>query len=303
MLGRYTAVAFVALVLFWGSAFGAVKIGLEHAPPLLFAGMRGVLGGLAVGTLALFLGGPPRLRRDWRIFATLALLNVVLFIGLQSFALVRLPSGTTAVLTYLQPIFVGFLAWPVLGEVLNALKVVGLLLGFSGIVVVSAGGIVGDISVSGVVLGTLSALSWSLGTVYFKRFESRVSTYWAIAIQFVLRGTVLGVAGLATESPSQIEVVPAFVGSMLYSALIGTGLAWVIWFALVRSGEASRVAAYIFVVPVVSVLLGALVLDEALSLSLALGAALVVGGIYLVNRTPKGSKAEARDVLWDDTEG
>jgi drug/metabolite transporter (DMT)-like permease len=291
LLGRYTAVAFVALVLFWGSAFGAVKVGLEHAPPLLFAGFRGVLGGLAVGSIAIFLGGPPRLRRDWSVFATLALLNVVLFIGLQSFALVRLPSGTTAVLTYLQPIFVGFLAWLLLGERLNAVKVAGLLLGFTGIVVVSAGGIAGDVSVVGVVLGTLSALSWALGTVYFKRVEHRVSTYWAIAVQFVVGGTVLGIAGLATESISDVEVVPALVGSLLYSSLIGTGFAWVIWFALVRSGEASRVAAYIFVVPVVSVILGAIFLDEALSASLALGAALVVCGIYLVNRTPRGLKA------------
>jgi drug/metabolite transporter (DMT)-like permease len=291
VLGKYTAVAFVALVLFWGSAFGAVKVGLEHAPPLLFAGLRGVLGGLAVGSIAIFLGGPPRLRRDWSVFATLALLNVVLFIGLQSFALVRLASGTTAVLTYLQPIFVGFLAWLLLGERLNAVRVVGLLLGFTGIVVVSAGGIAGDVSVVGVVLGTLSALSWALGTVYFKRVEDRVSTYWAIAVQFVAGGTVLGIAGLATESISEVEVVPALVGSLLYSSFIGTGFAWVIWFALVRSGEASRVAAYIFVVPVVSVILGAIFLDESLSASLALGAALVVCGIYLVNRTPRGPKA------------
>jgi drug/metabolite transporter (DMT)-like permease len=298
VLGRYTALAFVALVLFWGSAFGAVKIGLDHAPPLLFAGMRGVLGGLAVGSVALFLGGPPRLGRDWGVFATLALFNVVFFIGLQSFALVRLPSGTTAVLTYLQPIFVGFLAWMLLGERLNAARVIGLMLGFTGIVVVSAGGIAGDVSAIGVVLGTLSALSWAIGTVYFKRVEGRVSTYWAIALQFLVGGTILGVAGLATESIREVEVVPALVGSLLYSSLIGTGFAWLIWFALVRSGEASRVAAYIFVVPVVSVILGAIFLDESLSASLALGAALVVCGIYLVNRTPRGPKAG-----WDGASG
>jgi drug/metabolite transporter (DMT)-like permease len=60
----------------------------------------------------------------------------------------------------------------------------------------------------------------------------------------------------------------------------------VIWFALVRAGEAGRVAAYIFAVPLTAVLLGVVFLDEPLGFTLLIGAALVVSGIYLVNRTP-----------------
>jgi drug/metabolite transporter (DMT)-like permease len=80
---------------------------------------------------------------------------------------------------------------------------------------------------------------------------------------------------------------------LLYTAFIGTALAWVLWLGLVRAGEASRVAAYVFFVPLVSVLLGALFLGETLSPLLLVGAALVVCGIYLVNRreTPE-KKAE-----------
>jgi drug/metabolite transporter (DMT)-like permease len=288
---RFVVLAFSLLVIFWGSAFAMVEIGLYYSPPVLFAGLRTVVGGLAMVVAALLWGGSPNLRRDWPVFLLLALYNVVLFIAFQTYAIVYLPSGSAAVLVYLQPILVGFLAWLILGEELSASKLVGLLLGFSGIVAVSSAslsGVAHALSPIGVVLGTASALAWALGTVYFKRYEARVSTLWAVAVPFVVGGAALTALGLVVESWDEVSWTGAFVGSLLYSALIGISAAWVIWFGLVRAGEASRVAAYIFAVPLTAVLVGALVLDEPLSYSLLFGAALVVCGIYLVNRPPRG---------------
>ena len=288
---RFVVLAFSLLVLFWGSAFAMVEIGLYYSPPVLFAGLRTVIGGLAMVVAALLWGGSPNLRRDWPVFLLLALFNVVLFIAFQTYAIVYLPSGSAAVLVYLQPILVGFLAWLILGEELSAPKLVGLLLGFAGIVAVSSASLSGAadaLSPIGVVLGTASALAWALGTVYFKRYEARVSTLWAVAVPFVVGGAALTALGLVVESWDEVSWTGTFVGSLLYSALIGISAAWVIWFGLVRAGEASRVAAYIFAVPLTAVLVGALVLDEPLSYSLLVGAALVVCGIYLVNRPPRG---------------
>jgi O-acetylserine/cysteine efflux transporter len=288
---RFVVLAFSLLVLFWGSAFAVVEIGLYYSPPVLFAGLRAVVGGLAMVAAALLWGGSPNLRRDWPVFLLLALFNVVLFIAFQTYAIVYLPSGSAAVLVYLQPILVGFLAWLILGEKLSASKLVGLLLGFSGIVAVSSGSLSGAaqaLSPIGVILGAASALAWALGTVYFKKYEARVSTLWAVAVPFLVGGVSLTALGLAAESWDEVGWTGAFVGSLLYSSLIGISAAWVIWFALVRAGEASRVAAYIFAVPLTAVLIGALILGESLSYSLLVGAALIVCGIYLVNRLPGG---------------
>ena len=132
----------MVLVLAWSSSFSVVKVGLDYAPPVLFAGLRTLLSGVIMSVVALVWGGNPNLGRDWRVFAYLGAFNVVLFIGAQTFAVLLLPSGTAAVLIYLQPILVGVLAWTVLGEALTATKVVGLLLGFAGIVAVSSGGLI-----------------------------------------------------------------------------------------------------------------------------------------------------------------
>ena len=293
---RFVVLAFFLLVLFWGSAFAVVKIGLDYSPPVLFAGLRSALGGLAMVLAALWWGGSPDLRRDWPVFLLLALFNVVLFIGLQTYAILYLPSGSAAVLIYLQPILVGLLAWPILGETLTAAKIVGLLLGFSGIAAVSAGSVSGAenaISPTGVVFGAASALSWALGTVYFKKYEARVSTLWAVAMMFLTGGVILTALGVLVEPLGEISWTGAFVASLLYSGLVGTSLAWVIWFALVRAGEASRVASYIFAVPLTAVLIGVVFLDEPLGYTLLMGAASVVCGIYLVNREPRRTKKAA----------
>jgi drug/metabolite transporter (DMT)-like permease len=287
---RFVVMAFSLLVLFWGSAFSVVKIGLDFSPPVLFAGLRSLLGGLAMVVAALLWGGSPNLRRDWPVLLLLALFNVVLFIGLQTYAVLYLPSGSAAVLVYLQPILVGLLAWLILGEKLTAAKVFGLLLGFSGITAVSAGSLSGGanaIAPVGVILGAASAFFWALGTVYFKKYEARVSTLWAVAVPFVVGGALLTALSLVVEPWGEVSWAGAFVASLIYSSLVGIALAWVIWFALVRAGEASRVAAYIFAVPLTAVLIGVVFLDEPLCYTLLVGAALIICGIYLVNRTPR----------------
>ena len=263
---------------------------------MLFAGLRILLGGLAMVLAAILWGGSPNLRRDWPVFLLLALFNAVLFVGLQTYAILYLPSGSAAVLVYLQPILVGVLAWLILGEPLSAAKLVGLLLGFSGIVAVSMGSLTGAenaISTVGVIFGAGSALSWALGTVYFKKYEARISTLWAVAITFLVGGMVLTVLGHLVERWKDVSWSGEFVASLLYSGLVGISLAWVIWFALVRAGEASRVAAYIFAVPLSAVLIGVVILGEPLGYTLLIGAALVLSGIYLANREPRGARKAA----------
>ena len=167
----------VLLVLAWGSTFAAVKIGLESAPPVLFGGLRSVLGGAVMVALAFARSGRPSLRDCWLAYAVLTLLNVVLFFTLQTLAILELPSGLAAVLIYLQPVLTGVLAAPLLGESLTARKVVGLLLGFTGIVVVSAGAFRGHTSLLGVGYAVVGALVWSLG-MWLTAESSRRGHLW-----------------------------------------------------------------------------------------------------------------------------
>ena len=293
---RFVFLAFVLLVAFWSSAFAVVKVGLDYAPPLLFAGIRCMMGGVFITLVALVWGGEPNFRRDWRIFALLTAFNVAFFIGTQTFTLLYLPSGMSAVVIYLQPILVGFLAWMMLGESLTVTKLFGLLLGFAGIVAVSSDGLKADgVPLAGVAFGVASALSWALGTVFFKKYQERVSTLWAVGVPFLAGGATLLALGLVSEPWSAISWSPPFIASLLYSSLVGTGFAWLLFLGLVRAGEASRVASYIFFVPLVAVIIGVVTLGESIGAALLVGSALVVAGIYLANHTPTEKKPAAKE--------
>jgi drug/metabolite transporter (DMT)-like permease len=107
---------------------------------------------------------------------------------------------------------------------------------------------------------------------------------------------VLTVVGLLVEG-AQVHWTGEFVLAWCYASLMGTALAWALWFSLVDSGEASRAAAYIFFVPLMSLVIGAVLLGETLGLSLLAGAALVVLGVYLVNRrSAKRAPGQSRRV-------
>ncbi|HEX2174919.1 MAG TPA: DMT family transporter [Nocardioidaceae bacterium] len=274
------------LVLAWASTFAAIKVGLDYCPPLLFAGLRSLLGGAAMALVACRSGLPARLRAAWSTYLALAVLNVVLFFGLQTLSLQYLPTGMAAVLIYLQPVLVGLLAWPLLGEHLGVAKVSGLLLGFAGVVTVSASSLRADVPAQGVVLALLSALAWALGTIFLKRRQHSVAYPWAVTGQFLAGGLVLTALGLVAEEPGAIVWAPQLWVALGYAGLVGSALAWALWFWLVRAGEASRAAAYIFFVPLTAIVIGAVVLDEPVTLLTAVGAVLVVAGIYLTNRRP-----------------
>jgi drug/metabolite transporter (DMT)-like permease len=283
---KIQAAAVVLLVLAWGSTFAAVKIGLDSAPPVVFGGIRSILGGAVMAVLAFMRSGRPRLRGAVAAYATLTLLNVVLFFTLQTLAILELPSGLAAVLIYLQPVLVGVLAAPLLGEPLGGAKIIGLLLGFAGIVVVSAGAFRGHASLLGVAYAVVGALFWACGTIAYKVYADQVDAWWAVAIPFVVGGVVMTVGGGAVEG-FRIDWSAEFVAAFVYASLVGTALSWALWFGLVGSGEAGRAASYIFFVPLISLVIGAVFLHESLGLSLLVGAALVIVGVYLVNRRPR----------------
>ena len=284
---RTTALTTALLVVVWGSTFAAVKVGLESTPPLMFAALRTDLAALALVLVALSRRTPVRLRAHAATYLCLGLTNVAAFLGLQSVAILGLPSGLAAVLIYLQPVLVGVLAWRFLGEPLGAAKVAGLVLGFGGIVVVSAGALEGRIDALALAYAVLAALVWAVGTVLLKgalaRGEPPVDPWWAVASSFAA-GAVLLTAIAPLVEPVEVHWSGRFVLALLYAGLGGTGVAWLLWTRLLSTGEASRVSTYIFFVPLFSIVVGAVLLHEPLHASLLVGAALVGGGVYLANR-------------------
>lgn len=279
-----------ALVLLWGVSFPINKMMLQYTPPLLFAGMRTLAGAIL---LVLFLL-PKRQHIQWKrhkhVYIISSLLNVVLFFGLQIYGLKMMSSGLFSVLVYLQPVLVALFAWIWLGEQMSVLKAIGLGFGILGVAAISTRGEAGHMSGLGVILGIGTSVSWALGTVYVKRVSSVVHFMWLAAMQCMIGGIILIFAGSLVEPWNAIHWSPVYWAGMGYSSILGVAGSWILYFTLVRSGEASVVTSYTFLVPIVSVLAGMLFLHESFTLYLWFGLIFIGISIGMVNLKPKSSR-------------
>ncbi|WP_429842598.1 DMT family transporter [Brevibacillus sp. FIR094] len=282
-----TVFAIASLVLMWGLSWSIYKMSLAYTPPILFAGMRSLIGGLLLALFILPKWKKINWRENWLRYCISAFLNTLCFYGIQTVGLVYLPGGLFSVLVYFQPILIGLFAWLWLGENMTVLKVIGLIMGFLGILAVSADGLTGQVSIVGVILGLLTALTWALGVIYVKKVSAKVDSLWMVAMQCIIGGAALTLLGTGVESWSDIVWnVPYLIG-LSYGATFGVPIAIVIYFGLVNAGEASKVAAFTFLVPLIAVVTGTIFMDEPVTYSLIAGLVLIVCSIYLVNYQKK----------------
>ncbi|OPA73405.1 EamA family transporter [Paenibacillus selenitireducens] len=283
-----TLILLIFLITVWGINWPLSKIALAHTPPVLFSGLRTLLGGLLLLIVAIPRYKHLRFRETWFIYLISAVVNVILYYGLQTIGLNYLPAGLFSAIVFLQPVLVGLFSWMWLGESMYGLKVLGLVLGFAGVGVISSGsGVSGHISVSGILLALGSALSWALGTVFVKKVGPSVDAIWLVTLQLITGGLVMTLGGSVVESWSDIDWNVAFVLCLLFISIFVIAIGWIVFYKLIDSGEASKVASYTFLIPLVAIIIGTLFLNEPFTLSLVIGLVLIVGSIYFVNRKPK----------------
>ncbi|MBP1930852.1 DMT family transporter [Ammoniphilus resinae] len=275
-----------ALILIWSLSWSIYKVTLNYTPPLLFSAMRCLIGGVFLTLFIWKTRNRIKWRKNWIIYLNAGILNMALFFGFQTAGLNLVPSGLFSVIVYFQPILVGFFSWLWIGEIMTISKVVGLILGFIGVISVSAEGFSGNISVFGVILGLLSALSWALGTIYVKKNANQVDSLWMVALQCLIGGIFLSGASLFTESWTSITWNGTYLFGLAFGSIFGITISWILYVWLVKTGDPSVVATYTFSVPLLAVMIGTLILGEPFTIYLLLGIVLIVASIYLVNKKP-----------------
>ncbi|MCM3389756.1 DMT family transporter [Ureibacillus chungkukjangi] len=286
----------VLLILIWGVSWPIYKNGVNFMPPLLFAGVRAFVGGVILVVIAWKNRHRLRFKSNWRYYLISATLNIVLYLGIQTVGLIYLPGGLFSVLVYFQPVLLGILAWWFLGEGMTITKIIGLVLGFIGIFLVSMDGLTIHVSAIGVTLALATALVWASGVVYVKKNKTRVDPYWMVVMQLVIGGAVLLFGGFVTEDASTIIWNMGLISSLIWGSTAGMAIAQILYYKLINEGEASKVGAFTFLVPILSVIISAIFLDEAITVNLFYGMIFVGLSIYLVNyqRKRKGLPQETK---------
>ncbi len=282
----------VVLCVVWSVAYVFVEIGLRDAPAEVFAALRAVVAIplLLVGLLIQDAAGLLRALRDPRVHrvgVVLGAVTVAGFLGLSSVGFELSEMGFGVVLIYAQPMIVAGLARLFLGERLRPRQVLGLFVGWAGIVLAVLGQVSGEDPGPHVWLAVLlflgTAVSFALGTVVTKAFTSgprAVPLPPALLLAFVYGSVPL--VGLALTADAPVRWTGSLVVSVLYAGGISMAGGYLLQFALLERGDAGVVSSYVFAVPILAAGYGLVVFDEQLTLGLGLGALAVAAGIVLV---------------------
>jgi drug/metabolite transporter (DMT)-like permease len=274
---------FVALAAIWGSSFLFIKVLGDSWPPLWVALGRIALGALTLlAFLAVRRERLPSGRRIWGHLAVCAVLFNAVPFTLFAFGETKVPSvvaGLWNATTPLWTLIVVLVALP--EEHVDRRKVAGLLLGFAGVAGVLGPwrGLGGD-----ALIGHLAcfgaALCYGLGFPYVRRHlagrpESGVSL---AAAQMLLAAAMLAVFTPLARAPTA-DIGLDGLGSLLGLGVLGSGVAYVINYAIVRAAGATIASTVTYLIPVFSTVLGVVVLGEPLTWNEPVGAAIVVAGI------------------------
>lgn len=267
----------LTITALWGACFVTIRWGLRDAPALWYAALRGlVAGAVLAGYAALRPNRLPRLGlRGAVTMSALALANVTLAFGAMFVATEGTVTGIAAVLSNAQPLLIVLPAWVLYGERADAQTVAFMGLGLIGILVLAGGG------GSGALLALLAAIGITAGTLLIRQLDG-LDLVVVSAAHFLLGGAVLvGLAALL-EGPPAIAWTPRFVASLAFLALLGTAVAFVLWFEEARRAPLAAVSMWTLLVPVFGVAFGAVLLGERLAARELVGVVTVVLGVAAV---------------------
>lgn len=277
--------ALALLTVIWGTTWAAIRVSVRGVPPLTGVALRFALAGVVLLVLARLqrvpLGRAPHERRLW---ATNALLTFAGSYGIVFWAEQWVPSGLSSVLFATFPLWTVLLA-PLLlpGERIGWRAGVGVVLGFLGVAVIFSRDLVpagGQVTVAAAIFLVAPLLS-AIANLLTKRHGAGVHPLSLTAVPMLLGALLVAPVALATEAVGRAAFDRASVLALVYLAVVGSALAFTVYYWLLRRITVVASSMVTYTAPVVAVAVGVVWLDESLGPHTLLGAALVLAGVVL----------------------
>jgi drug/metabolite transporter (DMT)-like permease len=290
--GRLPVSAGLILVLIcflWGGNAVSIKFSNQGMPPLMAAALRSLVSGALVWAYARMKGRrvafPPGQTRHALVIGLLFGLDFLFVYWGLAFT----SASRSAIFLYTHPFWVALGAHFLLkGDRLTPAKLLGLVLAFGGVAAVFQARSpelppfywVGDL------MELSAAMFWAATTLYIKRITEKVSLdhFQTLFAQLIYAFPVLALGSVLFELPADLGLNLVVLASLFYQSVVVAFASFLLWFWLIHRHTVSRLAAFTFMAPLFTVILGGLVLNEPVTSLLWIGLACVAGGIYVVNR-------------------
>ncbi|MCB2206301.1 drug/metabolite exporter YedA [bacterium] len=282
--------AFLAVYVVWGSTYLAIRFAVETIPPFLMAGVRFFIAGAVLYAWLRVRGTAAPTVAQWKSMSIVGILLIAGGNGAVSWAEQTVPSGLTALIIALIPLWFVIIEWVKDAHRPSWQVALGLALGFAGMVLlidparITGTGEVDLIGAAAVVFGTMA---WAAGSMYSRSAQHSPRPLLGTAVQMIAGGAILIVFSTFLGEPfhfNPADVSLRSFASILYLIVFGSWIAFTSYIWLLRASTPARVGTYAYVNPVIAVFLGWLLADELLNERIIIATIIIVGGVVLITR-------------------
>ncbi|KAA3654360.1 MAG: EamA family transporter [Chloroflexi bacterium] len=282
---------FLMLVLLaglWGPSFLFIKVAVETIPPItLVAGRVGIAAVLLLIYLYAQGGRLPREWAVWRHLAIIAMVHNAIPFMLFSWSEQYIDSAIASILNGTTPLFTIVLAhFFTVDDKLTPAKLTGTLIGFGGLILLMLPSFTDGVQLTtlGVLGVALAAALYGVAIVYSRKYLSDLPPLVAPTGQMIMATVYVLPLSLLVERPFLLPPPSAqSLWSLLALAVLGTAVAFVVYYRLIAVADASYVSMTTYLIPIVGVVLGLVVLNEQLTWHSYVGCGLILFGVMVVN--------------------
>jgi drug/metabolite transporter (DMT)-like permease len=278
-------------VTVWGASFVATKISLQYVAPSTLVWLRFTMGVIILG-LAVILNKQLTLPEgwDWGYFAILGFLGITFHQWLQSTGLLTAQATTTAWIITCTPIFIALLGFVILKEYLARYQVVGIFLATLGVLLVVTKGnlpslTLGKFGTPGDFLVLISALNWAIFSTLsrsgLKKHPATLMMFYVMSFGWFFTSILF----FASSGIDQISSIPwrGWI-AITFLGVFCSGIAYIFWYDALKVLPVAQTGAFLYLEPIITVIVASLVLKEALLLATLIGGIIILIGVWLVNR-------------------
>jgi drug/metabolite transporter (DMT)-like permease len=274
------------LAALWGASFLFMRVASPVLGPVFLIDARVIIAAAVLFVFSKVVKNDFSFRAHWKQYLFLGAVNSAIPFTLIATATLQLTASLAAILNSMVPLFTAIIASIWLKEKLSKQKLLGIILGLTGVVIIVGWNPIStDIKIIAFAgLSVTATFFYGIGNVYARKNCGNISSLNTTLGQFIGASILLLPAAILKfpgEWPS-LKVIFALVGLAVFC----TSLAFILYFYLIKSAGSTRAASTLFLVPVFGTLWGVLLLDEAINISALVGLAIILAGISLIYQVP-----------------
>ena len=278
-------VAVAAVWLLWGSTFAALRYSVATIPPFVLASGRFVLAGAVLYAICMLRGRSRPTRDDLVSAAVTGTTLLLLGNGVVVWTVQFLPTGINSLLLSLSPVWMALIAFAWGGERPTRVAIVGMLLGFTGMVLLLQPKATAALPLWPAALALLASISWAFGSVYQRRSPRSSDLMLATALQMLFGGALLALEAALFGEWRAFDVhaiTAASWGGFFWLVIFGSILAFSAYLYTMQYASTALASTYAYVNPMVAVILGMILFHERFTPLEALAGAVILTGVALM---------------------